>query len=69
MFGTVHDLGELPGIAELAASVGAQEPTVEAATALSRAIDASDLPLQGVLGVRDSVRSTIAWLSGRRLVS
>jgi hypothetical protein len=68
MFGTVHDLGELPGIAELAASVGAREPTAEAATALSHAIESSDLPLEGVLGVGNTVRSLIAWLLGRRLV-
>jgi hypothetical protein len=68
MFGTVHDLGPLPGIAELAESVGAVEPTKDAATALVRAIEESELPLEGVMGFRDRVRSMIDWLSGRHLV-
>ncbi|MGR7026619.1 hypothetical protein [Geodermatophilus sp. URMC 62] len=61
----VLDLGALPGLEEVVDSAGGNERDLSTVT---EAIDASDLPLQATMGVRESVSSLMSWLRGRRFV-
>jgi len=64
----VHDLGPLPGLADVVGEAAAQRGHAAAAGSVAARLDAADLPLHATMGVRDSVGSLVAWVRGRTLV-